>query len=655
MRTGLDAGLEPVPADAGLSAGSCAEAVPQTTPGDLHFQAHHAPEPERWALWTIAARPGIFYDRGVPSGKEALPMKLPDFPRSHLRIAVFLVLAAVFPGLVGAPSSQQAAAAPAAPAAPTFGSGLAVCPAVQPVTLNNPTVVTTCTQAGLQSALDQGGQITFNCGGGLVSIPLTTQLELSTTADTVLDGGGLVTLDGQGLTRILHKDWHDPNTVGTIAITLQNLRLVNGRAPGGATTGDISGGALAAGHPGTRVTIINATLENNRTTELTTADNQGGAVFVHNSYETVLAGSLFRDNLAGNGGAFGGIATGLIITNSLFENNQAVDDTSGGIVHGYGGAVHLDGVTNSYNPDSHHRVHVCGSVFRGNLAKRGGGAFSVVVSDNKGTLATYEKSVFENNRADGSNGEFGQGGAIYHIEDDHAGGVGEFNLEVKDSSFDNNSALKQGGALWVSILGHGRVANVTFTNNHTTAPFNTVGQGGAMAVTLGLIDISSSLFAYNHAAYQAGALHGGGTTNPNQVVTLYNSIFFNNTINIGQTLPSETEWQGFHTNRPMTDGGGNIQYPRYKPTYNNDVNNAITANPIYADPLLGSLGDNGGPTQTMPLLAGSPAIDAANPAACPVLDQRGYSRSGACDIGPYEYQGAPVSTNPQVYLPLVGQ
>lgn len=576
-------------------------------------------------------------------------MNTPGFFRIFLCTAALMILAALIPRLAGVSPPRRAAAAP------SFGSGLAVCPAVQPVALVNPQVVTDCTQAGVQAALDQGGQITFDCGGSPVSIPLDSQLELSTTQDTVLDGGGLVTLDGQGLTRILHKDWHDPVTVGTVSITLQNIRLTNGRAPGGSSTGEISGGALAAGHPGTRVAIINSTLENNQTTDVTTPDNQGGAVFVHNAYETLLAGSVFRGNKAGNGGAFGGIATGLIITNSLFEDNRAVDDSSGGIVRGYGGAVHLDGVLNDYNPDSNNRLHVCGSVFRGNLAKRGGGAFSVVVSDSMSTLATYEKSVFEENRADGANGEFGQGGAIYHIEDDHAGGLGEFNFEVKESTFHNNSSLRQGGALWVYILGHGSVSNATFEGNHTTATFNTVGQGGAMAVTLGRIDIRNTLFANNHAAYQAGALHGGGTSNPNQVVTLSNTIFYNNTINIGQTLPSETEWQGFHTNRPMTDGGGNIQHPRYKPVYGNEVNNAITANPIYADPLLGSLGDHGGPSQTMPIDAGSPAVDAGNPAACPARDQRGYSRSGVCDIGPYEYLGTAVSAEPQVYLPLVGQ
>lgn len=57
------------------------------------------------------------------------------------------------------------------------------------------------------------------------------------------------------------------------------------------------------------------------------------------------------------------------------------------------------------------------------------------------------------------------------------------------------------------------------------------------------------------------------------------------------------------------------------------------------DPKLGSLADNGGPTRTMLLLAGSPAINAGGD-ACLAADQRGFPRPwGAhCDIGAVEMQ-----------------
>ena len=57
---------------------------------------------------------------------------------------------------------------------------------------------------------------------------------------------------------------------------------------------------------------------------------------------------------------------------------------------------------------------------------------------------------------------------------------------------------------------------------------------------------------------------------------------------------------------------------------------------------MGPLADNGGPTQTMALLPGSPAIDAGSNALIPsgvTTDQRGYARinNGTVDIGAYEY------------------
>jgi hypothetical protein len=58
---------------------------------------------------------------------------------------------------------------------------------------------------------------------------------------------------------------------------------------------------------------------------------------------------------------------------------------------------------------------------------------------------------------------------------------------------------------------------------------------------------------------------------------------------------------------------------------------------LFADPLLEDLADNGGPTPTMALRAGSPAIDFASD--CPETDQTGAACVGECDSGAVEYQG----------------
>jgi CSLREA domain-containing protein len=60
-------------------------------------------------------------------------------------------------------------------------------------------------------------------------------------------------------------------------------------------------------------------------------------------------------------------------------------------------------------------------------------------------------------------------------------------------------------------------------------------------------------------------------------------------------------------------------------------------------PLLGPLANNGGPTDTQALLAGSPAIDAGNNATCLATDQRGVTRpqGPACDMGAFEASATP--------------
>jgi len=63
-----------------------------------------------------------------------------------------------------------------------------------------------------------------------------------------------------------------------------------------------------------------------------------------------------------------------------------------------------------------------------------------------------------------------------------------------------------------------------------------------------------------------------------------------------------------------------------------------TGNIYNQDPKLGPLADYGGPTPTMPLLAGSPALDGGSSSGCAETDQRGRVRpyGAACDIGAFE-------------------
>ena len=82
----------------------------------------------------------------------------------------------------------------------------------------------------------------------------------------------------------------------------------------------------------------------------------------------------------------------------------------------------------------------------------------------------------------------------------------------------------------------------------------------------------------------------------------------------------------------ITNGGGNV--------FSSDTCSVTPSTTLN----LGSLSDNGGPTGTIPLLAGSAAIGAGVEANCPATDQRGQPRGGACDSGAYEYTTTPFVT-----------
>lgn len=88
----------------------------------------------------------------------------------------------------------------------------------------------------------------------------------------------------------------------------------------------------------------------------------------------------------------------------------------------------------------------------------------------------------------------------------------------------------------------------------------------------------------------------------------------------------------------MTNGGNNLQFPARNT--NDPSDRDCTAGILIANPQLFPLGNNGGSTQTLALLPGSPAMNAGNNATCPTTDQRGVARpqGGVCDIGAFEAQ-----------------
>jgi hypothetical protein len=210
----------------------------------------------------------------------------------------------------------------------------------QPADVSNPTTVVgtgsaaSCTFTALNAAVAKAGIITFDCGSGAVTIPITATMNLSINKDTVIDGGDKVTLDGRHAVQIFN--YHSANFQALeTRVTLQHIALVNGKttptdmippAPAGETAcsqgyDDGEGGALYMRDG--NLTVIDCIFDGNQAAQLG-PDTGGGAIYITGSkHGAVIVGSTFANNSGANAGAVGSLYAELDIYNSLFEHNTA--------------------------------------------------------------------------------------------------------------------------------------------------------------------------------------------------------------------------------------------------------------------------------------------------------------------------------------------
>jgi CSLREA domain-containing protein len=224
----------------------------------------------------------------------------------------------------------------------------------------------------------------------------------------------------------------------------------------------------------------------------------------------------------------------------------------------------------------------------------------------------------------------GYGGGVFNIPDSH--------LDLVDSTVSGNTAGEAGG---IRFDDSGTVTNSTIADNRVTDPGDRPGSlggtGGGIDIRgLGIVRILNSTITGNSSS------DGGGGINiapayldslpaplpdivdlPLGRMNLRNSVVAGNTVD-GAAADCE---KAFAT---ITSLGHNID---------GDSSCRLTAAGDLPgrDPRVGPLADNGGPTDTVALLPGSPALDAAD--GCPATDQRGVARpqGPACDIGAYEH------------------
>lgn len=478
-----------------------------------------------------------------------------------------------------------------------------------------------CSEENLAAALAKGGVITFGCGPKPVTIKINNPLTIRHNIDTIIDGGNKVTLDGQGITRILSLN-NGGYLSRNIKVVLQNITIANGANTNGPMipyedppcaagyTAEASGGAVFIRDAITH--IINTKFVNN-TGPSHGPNAGGGALWVHGNRETLIVGSTFTGNRASNGGAIASNNAHVSIFNSVFDSNQAIGygsnnrnyacaSTFGGS-GGLGGAVYLDG---SEAAD----VHVCGSRFISNSAGASAGAyFRTKNSAGLGNIY-FDRVVFDRNSAP-------SGGAAF---------VKSYNFSLKESTFSNNEATGTiGGALFVAKT------NLDFVNN--TFFKNAAAQlGGAIYALNTDGNILHQTFSGNNITATGNngygaVIHVAQSPAP---IDIRNSVMIDN---LSRNCAAPMSCSG-----GAYTGGSNLQWPATKFACNKGTkpDTLCTGGTAFTHAGFSSvLALNGGPTPNLlPPLEG-PADDLGS--NCPPTDQRGAPRpADGCTLGSVE-------------------
>jgi hypothetical protein len=504
-------------------------------------------------------------------------------------------------------------------------------------------VITNCTEAVFRAALVGGGTVLFETPCSL-QLTQTVQIDVDIHIDA---GSHSVVLTAAGTNRLfLIKAGQQ--------LTLTGLTLNGGRST--------NGGAIYI-ETEASVLLTNCTLAGNQATGRSgiagedgedrdnvgqsgghgTAGEEGFGGAIYNLGDLSVFTSRFLTNSASGGaggdggdggggyweggeggagaagaGAWGGAiynAGSLLLSNTFFSGNTVTGGNGGAGgaggsapfrgLPGSGGIGGLSGGAALYNAQT---TTVVNCTFADNVARggngeaggssgnngkagrRGGDSFGGGI-DNDGTLR-ITNATFLANRAIGGNG--GNGGP---------------------GSWTGGNGGNGGDAYGGNLLNAGttELASCTFANGSATG--GTRGSGGPGAFT--------------SSPGKTGLSRGGNIANVGDTLAAINSIFAN-------ALSGANAFGG------ITDRGHNISSDSSAGfSHGESMNNT--------NPRLGTFGDHGGPTPTILLLSTSPAIDAANDAACLPFDQRGLPRPAGdgCDIGAIEVTTLAIIEQPQ--------
>jgi alpha-tubulin suppressor-like RCC1 family protein len=361
---------------------------------------------------------------------------------------------------------------------------------------------------------------------------------------------------------------------------------------------------------------------------------------IGNTSTVTLTSLVLKDGYSsGSGGAINfeyqnsSMEFSLNLQNVAFRGNTAAN-SGAAIFSFFQGEINIAGCEFSSNVSSsggsiidawEDTLNVQNSVFTNNNG---------VTVDVTGSEVSVQESTFANNtggRAIQINGGPGTyliegnsftgntGGGIYILQDANP-------TMIRGNLFSQNSAAN-GGAIvhyYNSPTGDATIENNTFYEN--------TGDIAGAIYAGGTNILRNNTFVRNHTITGTGQIYFDSPS----TAELYNNIF-----------AGENPDCNFRGTVSVTGGHNLAQYGA-----------AICRASVTGDPLLGPLDDNGGPTRTMALLTGSPAVDAGDDAYCPATDQRGVSRPLGlrCDIGAFESaQSGPTDTPTQTATPTLSR
>ena len=330
--------------------------------------------------------------------------------------------------------------------------------------------------------------------------------------------------------------------------------------------------------------IENSTITGNK------ADYRGGGIYGSSTYIDVK-NSIVTKNTADAGGGVRTSSSTLSVDNSAITKNRAT--SSGGGMYIQSGMVTtisrseisanlaLSGAGVSVS--NGHRMIIEGSKVSGNKARAQGGGL-----ESWATFLSISNTTISKNSA----GTFGGGVSV----------TGDI-LEVNNSTITGNSARTLGGGAWLE--GRSDISNSTITGN-------TAVTGGGLFRNLGPYAMIGA-----HVVLERNLISGNRATTGSEI--------HNTRISPVAILSTEFSVIGVSNNAGISG-------------FSLGATDIVPSGPIAS--ILAPLADNGGPTPTHALVAGSPAIDAVPGVLpeCSGTDQRGAGRpqGAGCDIGAFE-------------------